>query len=293
MTYPNFSRVIIGDYHYGTSPEVTFIPTAGISVAGASPTGGPRQYVNYMAVKSWDSPGRWTTNYSAIAYSDDNGQNWTVVPQSSVRAARAGSATVPFVAGNQNFQQGAFVKPPAGSADAAAGWVYSYGTPSGRAGTVYLSRVNEKDILDQTKYQYWNGSTWVANKPSAATPLLPGTTSAGFFGFGKTTTYPSVSEMSVQYNPYLKKYVMLYADTNNNVVMRTSTTPQGAWSAPTTLATSAQYPGLYAPMIHPWSGTDQLRKPDGTPEDPQYLYWNLSQWNEYNVALMRTDLSRV
>ncbi|WP_231514535.1 DUF4185 domain-containing protein [Mycobacterium sp. URHB0044] len=293
MTYPNFSREIIGNYHYGTSPEVTMIPTAGIAVPGAGVNGATRQYINFMAVKSWDTPGRWTTNYSAIAYSDDNGQNWTVVPPSSVRAARWGSATVPYVPGNENFQQGAFVKPPAGSSDAAAGWVYSYGTPAGRGGTVYVSRVNQYQILDQTKYQYWNGTTWVANRPSAATPILPGTKTSGFFGWGATTTYPSVSEMSVQYNPYLKQYVMLYADQNNNVVMRTSTTPQGTWSAPKTLVTSAQYPGLYAPMIHPWSGTSQLRKADGTPEDPQYLYWNLSQWNEYNVALMRTDLSRV
>jgi hypothetical protein len=97
----------------------------------------------------------------------------------------------------------------------------------------------------------------------------------------------------VQYNPYLKKYVMLYADQNNNVVMRTATTPQGTWSAPKTLVTSTQYPGLYAPMIHPRVGHGSGEKADGTPEDPQHLYWNLSQWNEYNVALMRTDLSRV
>ncbi|HET6735334.1 DUF4185 domain-containing protein, partial [Mycobacterium sp.] len=183
MTYPNFSREIIGNYRYGTSPEVTMIPTAGISVPGAGVNGATRQYINFMAVKSWDSPGRWTTNYSAIAYSDDNGQNWTVVPASSVRAARWGSATVPYVSGNQNFQQGAFVKPPPGSPEAAAGWVYSYGTPAGRGGTVYLSRVNQYQILDQTKYQYWNGTTWVANKPSAATPILPGTRTSGFFGW--------------------------------------------------------------------------------------------------------------
>lgn len=293
MTYPNFSREIIGNYHYGIGPEVTMIPTAGISVPGAGVNGATRQYVNFMAVRSWDSPGRWTTNYSAIAYSDDNGQNWTVVPASSVRTAAAGRATVPYVSGNQNFQQGAYVKPPVGSPEAAAGWVYSYGTPAGRGGTAYLSRVNQNDILDQTKYEYWNGSTWVKNKPSAATPILPGTTKSSFFGLIKTTTYPTVGEMSVQYNPYLKKYVMLYADNNNNVVMRTADKPQGTWSAPKTLVTSTQYPGLYAPMIHPWSGTDQLKKPDGTPEDPQYLYWGLSQWNEYNVALMRTDLNRV
>ena len=36
-----------------------------------------------------------------------------------------------------------------------------------------------------------------------------------------------VSEMSVQYNKSLKKYVTLYGDQFNNIVMRTSDTPQG------------------------------------------------------------------
>ena len=111
------------------------------------------------------------------------------------------------------------------------GYIYAYGTPSGRGGTAYLSRVNDADILDQTNYQYWNGSTWATNNPAAATPILPGTTSAGFFGFFKTTTYPSVGEMSVQYNAYEKKYIMLYADQNNNVVMRKADRPEGPWSA--------------------------------------------------------------
>ena len=80
--------------------------------------------------------------------------------------------------------------------------------------------------------------------------------------------------------------------------------PVRAWSSPSagttwlsdmwaasTLASPWQYPGLYAPMIHPWSGTDLLKKADGSDEDPQYLYWNMSLWGNYNVTLMRTDLS--
>ena len=110
-----------------------------------------------MSIKSWDSPGKWTTNYSAISYSDDNGQNWTVVPKSSVRSPASGRSTVSYTSGNENFQMVSFVKPPEGSADAAAGYVYAYGTPSGRNGTVYVSRVNEAQILDVSKYQYWDG----------------------------------------------------------------------------------------------------------------------------------------
>ncbi len=166
-------------------------------------TYGSRQYVSFMSVKSWDTPpGRWTTNYSAIAYSDDNGQTWTVAP-SSIRSAASYRTTTGYVSGNQNFQQSAFVRPPAGSAD--AGYVYAFGTPSGRGGTVYLSRVQQANIADQTKYEYWNGTSWVANKPSAATPILPATTTAstGLLGWfsslfgGSKKTYPSAGEMSV------------------------------------------------------------------------------------------------
>lgn len=288
MSVQNFAREIIGKYPYSRSTQVTIIPTGAISVAGAGAGGATRQYIAFMSIKSWDTPGRWQTNYSAISYSDDNGQNWTVVPKSSVRSAGSWRSTVPFRSGNQNFQMVSFVKPPKDSADAAAGYVYAYGTPPGRGGTVYLSRVNDKQILDVSKYQYWDGRQWRTNAPSAARPILPGTTTgAGWF---KKTTYPSAGELSVQYNTYLNKYVMLHTDSFNNVVMRTADVPQGTWSSPTRLVSSLQHPGLYAPMIHPWSGTDLLRKQDGSAEDPQYLYWNMSLWGDYNVALMKTDL---
>jgi hypothetical protein len=300
MSDPRFSREIIGKYGYAVGPEVTIIPTAGISVPGAGKDGATRQYINFMSVRSWDTPGRWTTNYSAIAYSDDNGQNWTVVPPESVRAAAAGRSTKTFISGNQNFQQFAYVKgavvdatgatvkdPVTGQAET-DGYVYAFGTPSGRGGTAYLSRVAEGDILDQAKYEYWNGTSWVANTPSAAKPILPATTTSSFFGLIKTKSYPTVSEMSVQYNEYEKKYVMLYGDKNNNVVMRKADSPQGPWSAPVTLVTSKKMPGLYAPMIHPWSSTDNVAD-----SDQKYLYWNLSTWDDYQVKLMRTDLSKV
>ncbi len=284
LSSPGFSKQIINSPGYlgPLGSEVTIIPTSGISVPYNNAYGS-RQYVSVMSVKSWDTPGRWTTNYSAIAYSDDNGQTWTIA-RSSIRSAASYRTTTGYVSGNQNFQQSAFVRPPAGSPD--ANYVYAYGTPSGRGGTVYLSRVQQANILDQTKYEYWNGSTWVANKPSAATPILPATTTAstglaGWFGSlfgGSKKTYPSAGEMSVQYNTYLNKYVMMYADSNNNVVMRTADRPEGPWSGPTTLVTSTQYPGLYAPMMDPWS----------TGQD---IYWNMSMWGDYNVLLMHTKLA--
>lgn len=88
---------------------------------------GTTQYVNFMSIKQWGNPGRWTTNFSAIATSTDNGQNWAV-DLATIRAAGLGRVPgLRFVSGNQNFQQGAFMRP-------GDGYVYSFGT--GSAGTM-------------------------------------------------------------------------------------------------------------------------------------------------------------
>ncbi|MEZ0360154.1 DUF4185 domain-containing protein [Mycobacterium sp. SA01] len=284
--------------------EVTVIPTSAISVNN-------EQYVNYMSVKSWDTPGRWTTNYSAISMYDPATDKW-VLQRSTIRSASWFGSTKPYVPGNQNFQQAAYVLQPADQvAEGDTQYLYAFGTPSGRAGSAYLSRVSVDDVNNLAKYQYWNAttSTWVTGKPVAATPIIGDSTrSAGLFGpvidwannpnvlggmlgglFGAKTG-GNVSEMSVQYNDYLGKYVMMYADGNNNVKMRYADSPEDAWSAPITVATSATYPGLYAPMIHPWSGTGKLVDSNGNPDDST-LYWNMSLWGNYNVVLMETDLS--
>ena len=163
-----------------------------------------------------------------------------------------------------------------------------YGTPNGRTGAAYLARVAPDDILDVSKYEYykkgssnWLGTTpakWVKGSPSSASAIIG--KSGGFAGFTKPGY--TVSEMSVQYNEYLQKYVVLYGDQSNNIVMRTSDTPEGIWSDAVVLM-SQQPGGIYAPMLHPWSPSTV-----GTGSD---LYWNLSLWSEYNVMLMHTDLT--
>jgi hypothetical protein len=286
--------------------EVTNIPSSAVYVNGEN-------YVNYFSVKSWDTPGRWTTNYSAMSkfVPGPNGGNW-VLQNSTVRSAGWFRSSTPYRAGDQNFQQAAYVVQPADQVPTGGTqYLYAFGTPSGRAGSAFLSRVAVGSETDLTKYEYWDGSTWVANKPAEAVAILGDSTkSAGLFGFIKdiannpkffggyfagltgAKTGGNVSELSVQYNDYLKKYVVLYANGSNNVVLRTADTPEGTWSDPVTIATSLQYPGLYAPMIHPLSGTGQLTDGSGTP-DKSNLYWNMSIWGNYNVVLMQTDLSQL
>jgi hypothetical protein len=262
----------------GLPAGVTLIPTAGISVPTPGTEFGVTQYMSFMSVTQWGAPGQWSTNYSALAYSTDNGENWTVAPQ-SVRYNQSYS-------GNRNFQQSAFVRP-------GDGYVYVYGTPNGRQGSAYVSRVTEKDILDLSKYEYYNkgskggwfgvGATkagWYKNDPGKATVVFGQDKGA----CGVANPGNQVSEMSVQYNKSLNKYVVLYGDQFNNIVMRTSDTPQGTWSSAKVLM-SQQSGGIYAPMMHPWSPSTM-----GTGTD---LYWNLSLWSSYNVMLMKTDLTKV
>ncbi|WNG86893.1 DUF4185 domain-containing protein [Mycobacterium sp. ITM-2016-00317] len=258
--------------------SVTLIPTAGVSlpteVTEDTPFG-TIQYVSFMSVSNWGQAGRWSTNYSAIAYSTDNGENFKVAPES----VRYNS----FLSGNRNFQQSAFVK-------GNDGYVYVYGTPNGRQGAAYVARVAPEDILNVGKYEYykaastgWFGGSpakWVKNSPSSASAVIGKSGGA----CGSTKPGYTVSEMSVQYNEYLQKYVVLYGDQFNNIVMRTSDTPEGGWSDAKVLM-GQQSGGIYAPMLHPWSPSTQ-----GTGSD---LYWNLSLWSDYNIMLMKTDLTKL
>ncbi|MDT5340430.1 MAG: hypothetical protein QOD90_5935 [Mycobacterium sp.] len=276
LSSPTTARQII--HPDGLPAGITLIPTAGISIPTPGTRFGVTQYVNFMSVTNWGAAGTWTTNYSAIAYSEDNGENWKVAP-TSVRYNDPWS-------GNANFQQGAFVRP-------GDGYVYSYGTPNGRQGAAYVSRVAERDILDTTKYDYYSagsaggwfgwGATpagWYRNQPAKATAVFGQDTGA----CGVANPGNQVSEMSVQYNKQLKKYVALHGDQFNNIVMRTSDSPTGTWSTAKVILTQ-QPGGIYAPMMHPWSSSTM-----GTGTD---LYWNLSLFTPYNVMLMKTDLTKV
>lgn len=284
--------------------EVTNIPSSAVYANGEN-------YVNYFSVKSWDTPGRWTTNYSAISefVPGTSGGQW-VLQRSTIRSAGWFRSSTPYVAGNQNFQQMAYVLQPEDQvAPGDIRYLYAFGTPAGRAGSAYLSRVPEGAITDLGQYEYWDGSTWVRDRPAVAAPVIGDSPNSGglfgfavdlannpnffggwFAGFTGAKTGGNVSEMSVQYNEYLDKYVVMYGDGLNNIQLRTADTPEGPWSAPVQVASSLAYPGLYAPMIHPLSGTGELTDANGDP-DVSTLYWNMSLWGNYNVVLMKTDLA--
>jgi hypothetical protein len=251
---PKFATQIIDALDLPAA-EITTIPTAAISVDGV-------QFINYMSVRAWGDPGRWDTNYSAIAVSRDNGQTWapdlaTVRVNSGVTIA----GIEQLHADNSLFQMNAYLRQ--------GEYLYQYGTPNGRYGPVHLARVkaDAASILDLTKYQYYSND--------AARPW------SNDMGNLKTVVPAPVSEMSVAWNEHLGKYVMLQGiESQGRIAIRTADHPEGPWSNAKTLLSPAQTTGgIYAPYIHPAS-------------DGRYLYFTASRWSDYNVMLLRTDLDR-
>lgn len=75
-------------------------------------------------------------------------------------------------------------------------WIYVVGTKKvGSTLNYYMARVPTAQVETKSAYQYKNGSGWVANDPTAATPLFPE------FGGG---------QVSIVYNKYLKRFLMTY-----------------------------------------------------------------------------------
>lgn len=206
---------------------------------------GRRQYVHYMSVNRWGPAGSWFTNHAGFAYSDDNGETWTKDPKAIWQNTAAW---------DDKFQMAALVR--------SAGYVYLIGTPNGRFGNAHLARVPEKQVLSKSSWRYWDGKIW-SNRASAAVPITVG----------------PVSEVSVQWNAHLGKWLMMYLDEHRAaVVLRSAASLTGPWSGQQVVARSTEFPGLYGTYLHPWSsGAD--------------LYFTMSQWDPYNVYLMRTKLT--
>lgn len=143
-------------------------------------------------------------------------------------------------------------------------YVYVFGTPNGRFGDAYLARVPADRLLDSTAYEYWTATGWKRGAEDQAVAVVRA----------------PVGELSVFYDAGLRTWLMTGLDQpENSIVLRTAPSPAGPWSAEQVLVSGQQYPGLYGGFIHPWSsGSD--------------LYFTVSRWQQYQVFLMHTTLTK-
>lgn len=219
------------------SGEVTKIPTAGWSSQG-------RQFLWFMSVKRWGAAGEWEVNYSEIAYSDDDGNTWSL----------SGSQWP----GNSNFIQVAVQEH--------SGYLLFWGIPAGRFGGVKLARVPPADALDESAYRYYDGTGWSPDEEDAA-----------------VIVDPPVGECSVMWNPYLRRWIMMYLNENSSSIeVREAREPAGPWSEPWQVASAADYPALYGAFMH-----GRFVENEG-----QTVYFLMSQFGPYNVFLMEVSFLR-
>ncbi len=192
--------------------EMTKIPTGGVNING-------RDYMAYMSVRQFTTPGEWITNHSGIAYSDNGGQTWKDAPG----AQRPNTAAL-----DDNFQMIAYARHDS--------LVYAFGTPNGRFGAAYLARVPEGLLLDNSAYEYWTGKGWQRGSSAIATPIVSG----------------PVGELSVRYDKTLQRWQMMTMDeARGAIVVRLAPQPTGPWGDPITVATAKEYPHLYGGFFNP------------------------------------------
>ena len=197
--------------------ETGIIPTSGISV-------GTTQYMNFMSIRSWDSSGSWTTNFSAIAVSPDNGEHWDVYPRSVRPASPDATPRVPYVSGVRILNWGrsqAQRRIPLFVRNTFRAW-------RTRVRVARPARIGARAVAVRVLGRRQLG------------PQQLGSRAAG-------VCHP-VGEMSVQDNTYLKQFLALYCSGNNDVGAT------GPWGPEQILVSSNDFPGgIYAPYLHPWS----------------------------------------
>ncbi|MDL5158568.1 DUF4185 domain-containing protein [Actinomycetospora termitidis] len=233
--------------------QETVIPTYGIATGAKNTT----MNLQYMSVKSFDTPGHWRLTGSGIVTSTDGGTTWT---DSGARWAA-----------DSKFGQVAYVRPggpddpkaPVAPGTTPGSEIYVYGIPGGRYGDLSLAKVPADRLTDTAAYRYWNGTAWVAGEANAA-PVVKG----------------PVGELSVRWNSFYKQWIMMYlVDDTGEVVLRTAPAPTGPWTPAQVVTTTKDFPQAYAPYVTPrWN-------------DGPDIWFTMSQFTTYRVELMTTRLA--
>ena len=226
--------------------QVTAIPTGGIEIDG-------NLYVSYMSVSWWGAPGIWTCNFGGIVKSEDKGETFTIIED--LRWP-----------GDSNFIQLSMVR----SGD----YVYMYGIPAGRFGSVKLMRVRVDMIEDPEKYEYF-----VSFDDQGSPVYKPGEKGRKE---AKVVASPSVGEHSVVYNEYINGYIMSYYNPKTDAIeVRSSENLEGPFSTPIEAITSEMLPTLYGAFMHERLVADEGKR----------IYMAVSQFFPiYNVVWMELEL---
>lgn len=201
-----------------------------------------RQYLWIMSVKQWGKPGSWDVNHAEVAHSDDDGESWTL-------------SALQFPP-QSNFIQVAVVLEES--------FVYFFGIPAGRFGGVKLARVEKERVLEKSAYRFYDGTGWTGDEEQG-TLVVPA----------------PVGELSVVWNPALRRWIMTYLNEDRACIeLREAPELSGPWGEPWQLVCAADYPSLYGAYMH-----EKYLGRGG-----RDVYLSMSRYGPYNVFLMKAVL---
>lgn len=190
--------------------EVTCIPNYGIYIDDVL-------YYQYMSVFHWGIAAHWDCNYAGWAWSADGGETWERMEN--------------FFDADSNFMICSLLRQD--------GYLYLYGIPSAKFGSVHLARVPEKDILNRSAYTFFAGLDGEGN-PVWSTEEKD----------AKPIVEDQASELSVVYNEALGCYMMAYMNEYSlNMVIRDAGEPWGQWSNPVILTDHMAQGFRYGPYM--------------------------------------------
>lgn len=274
-------------YIPGISQGLFEVPVAGISLDN-------RMYV-YHTTDATLRNGLQNMGRSVLAASDDDGQTFKLLYSLSRRYFINVSVT--------RVEPAAWSGLPRRAPDERGAGLLLFGSGEYRRSSVYLAYQPAAQIADRAGIRYYVGVDGAGDplwgtQEEAAQPLF---------------SQPCVGELSVSYNQFIRKWIMLYnCDTRQRrgINVRTADRPWGPWSEPQVLFDPWR-DGGYCRFIHVswlydrcdnvhdegmengWGGEyGPYQFPEFARGDASSttIYFTMSTWNPYTVVLMKASL---
>ncbi len=160
-----------------------------------------RAFVFYTMI--YGEPGEW--NFRGMGHSLAVWDDFEKSPTRPIVRPDTPHPTLLFDAAEPNFGSAAFVKD---------GWIYAYGCEkAGFSKPCRLGRVSLEDPSKRSAWQFYAGGRW-SDKVADAQTLFEG-----------------APMLTIHWNAYLGKYLAIYSKPlAPEIVIRTSTAPEGPWS---------------------------------------------------------------
>src|SRR5262245_17092415 len=269
-------------------PDGGIIPRAEYEVPTGGFSAGGKMYV-FFTTDHYQQNGGNFMGRSVLARLNDLGRNIGMFTYLYDVSCRPG-ITCRFPDGKDKPQIGAFInispvivdnaEIPGFSQNPGQGLLL-WGSGEYRMSNPYLAYIPLDSVEDSRTLYYWhidpntNQGGWKTDE-SLASPLFE---------------QPGIGELSVTWNPFLRKWLMLYNHFNpQGINYRVADKPMGPWSEARILFDEAcdrgfghfMSGGAYGPYV-----ISRFTKGDATTTT---IYWTMSTWNPYQVMLMKSIL---